>query len=136
MSLWNPGPPNQSAGVAILISKHLQHEIHNANSDNIGRRISIDIKIQNEIYQILNIYGPNQPKTKEKFFQEANHYIVNLKNVILAGEFNMVEELRNREGVNINNSHLTSPNPLNKLKNDHNVEDTWRLKYQKGFYLS
>ena len=53
----------------------------------------------------------------------------NLKNVIVAGDFNIVQELRDREGGNINNSHLTGLKAIKKLKNDHNLEDTWQLIY-------
>ena len=129
VSLLNSGPTNQSAGVAILISKHIKHEILSTNSDNLGRRISIDIKIQNETYQILNIYAPNKPKTNENFFEETNHYIKNFKNVILAGNFNIVEELRDRKRGNINNTHLIVLKAISKLKNNHNLEHTWRLKH-------
>ena len=129
MSVWNSGPANQSAGVAILISKHLQHKIQNTNSDNLGRRIAIDIKIQNGTYQLLKIYGSKRPKTKENVFQETKHYRKNLKNVMSECDFNMGEELRDREVGNINNFHLTALNTIKKLKNVHNLEDTWRLKH-------
>ena len=47
-------------------------QIQNINSDNQGRRISIDIEIKSETYQILNIYAPNKQKYKENFLNETN----------------------------------------------------------------
>lgn len=123
ISNWNTGPSNQSASVAILLNQNLKYKIQNINSDNLGRRISIDIEIENETFQILNIYGPNKPQYKENFLNETNQYIKNLKNVILVGDFDIVEELRDKGG-NINNSHLISLKAINKLKNYHNLEDT------------
>lgn len=114
----------KSAGVVVLINKNIQHKIKNSNLDNLRRRLSIDLEIDNKTYQILNIYGPNKPKSKESFFEKMKHYIKNLKNVITACNFNMVEELKDREGGNTNNSHLIGLKALPKLKNDHNLEDT------------
>lgn len=57
VSIWNSGPSNQSAGVAMLVSKHLQHEIEDTNLEDLGRRISIDVKVQNKT---LYIYGRNK----------------------------------------------------------------------------
>lgn len=37
------------------------------------------------------------------------------KSIILAGDFNMVKKLSDREGGNINNSHLICLNAINKL---------------------
>ena len=49
----------------------------------------------------------------------------------------MVEELRDREGRNINNSYLTGLKAIKKLKNNHNLEDTWRLKHPtKTFFTN
>ena len=114
-----------------MISKNLTHKIQNINSDNLGGRISIDIQIENETYRILNIYGPNKPQYKENFFNETNQYVKNIKNVILAGDFNMVEELRDRQGGNINNSHLIDLNAIKKLKNDHNLHTMTKTTLEK-----
>ena len=108
MSKWNTGPSNQSASVAILLNQNLKYKIQNINSDNLSRRLSIDIEIENETFQILNIYSPNKPQYKENFLNETNKYIKKLRD----------------KGGNINNSHLISLKAINKLKNDHNLEDT------------
>lgn len=108
ISNWNTGPSNQSASVAILLNQNLKYKIQNINSDNLDRRLSIDIEIENETFQILNIYGSNKRQYKENFLNETNKYIKKLRD----------------KGGNINNSHLISLKAINKLKNDHNLEDT------------
>ena len=65
------------------------------------------------------------------FFNETNQHVKNIKNVILAGDFNMVEELRNRQGGNINNSHLIDLNAIKKLKNDHNLHTITKTTLEK-----
>ena len=43
----------------------------------------------------------------------------------------MVEELRNRQGGNINNSHLIDLNAIKKLKNDHNLHTITKTTLEK-----
>ena len=54
--------------------------------------------------------------TNEKtFFQSLTYFTINTQNTISGGDFNMVEELKNRLDGAIDNTHLVNLENLKKL---------------------
>jgi exonuclease III len=57
-SLWNNGK-RASCGVEIHFNIHERVVIKEDKKDNDGRMLSCEIKIENQIYKLINIYRPN-----------------------------------------------------------------------------
>ena len=84
--------------VAVRVSEfysteQFNFEIIKYKADVNGRFIIIDIKIENQLYTIANIYGPNNDDPE--FFQQFGENLLDFsgENIILAGDFNLVLEV-------------------------------------------
>ena len=68
-------------------------------------------------FEVVNIYAPTNPSQRNKFFRNLQNHIKNANNLIIAGDFNMVEDLLlDRRGGNPSNSHLIGLEYLQKIK--------------------
>lgn len=126
MSFSNSVPIHQSAGVAILFNDKFEGKIQNIINDNAGRITSISFTLKKQTFQIITLYGPNKAYQRENFFQTLTNYITNTQNTIPGGDFNMAQELRDKMGGTVCNTHLVGSVPLNKLINTQELHDTWR----------
>ena len=92
-SMWLSHRTKNSAGVAILISKQCNYEIHKVIADKSGRFIILDITISEQRLTLVNIYGPN--KDDHQFFVELMDQVEQLPNDnrIFGGDFNIVLDM-------------------------------------------
>ena len=135
ISFWNSGPTHQSAGVALLFNKNFECKIQNIFTNKNGRLISISFTENKQTFQIVNLYGPNKPLQREKFFQQLNNYVNTTQNTITGGDFNIVTELKDRIGGTMCNTHLVGSNSLNKTLNTQKLYNTSRkINPQKSEY--
>ena len=118
MSFWNSGPTHQTAGIASLFSQTFQGKIQYIKNDNIGRISSVSFTLNKQLYNIVNIYGPNKLYQRENFFQSLTDLTINTQNTIIGGDFNMVEELKDRLGDTVNNTHLVGSENLKKTNSN------------------
>ncbi len=58
---------NHSRGVAILIRPGLDIEIIDTHKDEIGRVLLLKVKIQNTLFNLLNVYAPNNEGNQVHF---------------------------------------------------------------------
>ena len=72
------------------------------------------------------MYEPNKPYQGENFFQSLTNYLTNARNTIIGGDFNFVENLDDRSGGSICNTHPVGSQALSKLIQNQNLQDTWR----------
>ena len=79
-----------SRGVAILIKKHLKHEIINEFTDRKGRILVLDVDIADNKLRLVNIYAPNNPKERIYFFRELPEYLAEGRTLIVAGDTNLI----------------------------------------------
>ena len=63
----------------------------NYETDSDGRIIKCILQIENQIFQLINIYAPTNPKNKKIFYKELPKFIEKENNTILAGDFNMID---------------------------------------------
>ena len=70
----------------------MNFDIIRYETDSDGRIIKCLLQIQNQIFQLINIYAPTNPKNKKTFYKELPKFIENENNTILAGDFNMIED--------------------------------------------
>ena len=104
-SFWNSGKIYKSSGVAILIKQNLNLEINTTVKDEEERILSISFTFEKQNFQIINIYAPTKNSEKHIFYKHLKHYININENIILGGDFNMVDDpLLDRQGGNPNNN--------------------------------
>ena len=126
MSFWNSRPTHQSAEQAILLSENFEGKIQNIKNDDTGRISSTAFNLYKQPFRIINIYESNKPYQRENFFQSLTNYLTNVQNTIIGGDFNMVENLNDRSGGSICNTHLVGSQALSKLIQNQNLQDAWR----------
>ena len=92
------------------------------------------VKIQNKILNLLNIYAPNSPSSRIKFFDTISSFTLNYPgNYILSGDFNMVEDIsRDRWGSTPTHKHLAGSGQLTELKTITDSVDVWPHCFPKS----
>ena len=85
-------------------------------------------EIENEIYNIINIYTPNERNEKIEFFKYINNRIKGYKNIICMGDFNCTLSSLDRSGKtkHVNDSAY---NGLKKLMFEKKLLDIYRDRY-------
>ena len=110
-----------------MFKENLNFEIIRYETDCDGRIIKCLLQIQNQIFQLINIYAPANPKNKKTFYKELSKFIENKNNTMLAGHFNMIEDFfLDKLGGNKSSIHTIGLEKINKIKNKHNLIDIWR----------
>ena len=81
-----------SRGVAILLSKTFQYELLNQYQDNDGRKLLLNIKHNDQVYTIVNIYAPNEINHRKDFIHKIRPWIIeramNTNCMFICGDFN------------------------------------------------
>ena len=71
----------------FYFGKNLPVEILNVHKTIDGRKILINIKIENDIITLVNVYAPNNEQNRTSFFKQMqtfiNHHALNIENVLL-----------------------------------------------------
>ena len=120
--IWHSGPNFKNSGVAMLFAKHLKIDIIKTKTDCKGRIRKSFIQIENQLFQLINIYAPTNPKERLNFYKELPKIIEKRNNTILAGDFNMLEDIfLDKLGGNTSNTHLIGLDILTEIKNKNNL---------------
>ena len=129
-SYWCPTPRSDSCGVAILLNPNCQFEVVQVKNDNDGRVIALHVKSHNTHFQIINVYAPSKSSAKNFFFSNILNYDFQGFNLVLAGDFNCIEDpLYDRLDTFCDSSKCTiGMKELNILKTDYDLVDSWRMK--------
>ena len=126
-SIWHSGPVPKSSGVAILFKEKSEIEIIHTNTDKEGRIIQCIIKYGQEMLQIINIYSPTNPANRKDFYINLQNFIDYNQKTIIAGDFNMIENLfLDRIGGNPNKTHTIGSETFKTVKIKLNLIDIWR----------
>ena len=102
-------------------------------NDNDGRQVTIEIELNSAMYQIVNVYAPNHPEERRKFFEKLNKTIENDTvnreiNILLGGDFNCVLD-NTKDRTNQTKSNDTGQKELINILKNHNLEDIWRRQH-------
>ena len=90
---WSFGGPN-SRGTGIFISKNINAEIVRFSHDLDGRVVYVDIKADDD-YRLISIYAHSgEAANRRLFFKGLTQYLNTNRTIILAGDFNSVENLK------------------------------------------
>ena len=136
-TLWSNGN-TFSKGVAFLIKPKLDIQILSSITDNDGRYLLANLKIDDFNFSIVNIYAPNHVAERKLFYNDLNAKLQNLRQVnpeidyIVGGDFNCTlnpqNDRRNDKGENVK-SLDGGLNELNVLISNINLEDVWRRRH-------
>ena len=91
-ALWYPGT-NRSAGVGLLLHPMSSVEIVSHNTDMDGRVLAVKLKHNERVFQILNVYAPNQHSDHETFFGTLWCLVCRNVDTIMTGDFNCVPDI-------------------------------------------
>ena len=88
--VYNSYGDNASRGCATLISKSLNANMIDINTDENGRYIFINLELENTIYSLLNIYAPNDQRMRNLFFNSIDKLLkeCSLGLKLIAGDYN------------------------------------------------
>ena len=62
--------------------------------DTDGRVLVVKLKYINQIFQLLNVYAPNNHSEREMFFSNLWRLVFLIVDIIVAGDFNCVPDVR------------------------------------------
>ena len=109
-----------------MFSKSLNIEFGKIEKHLDGKIIKCLAQIENRIFQLINIYAPTNLKDRLTFFKELHKIIGKRNNTLLAGDFNMLEDIfLDKLGGNTSNTHLIGLD-ITEIKNQNNLVDIWR----------
>ena len=115
-----------SRGVSILTKNGLDINILNTHRSNDGRKLLINVKLNDVEFTLVNIYAPNNETHRIQFFKRLRSFINNYSNIsskiILCGDFN----------CKIDNCTDKSSKILNDVITQLNLIDLWASKYDKN----
>ena len=124
-----PSLNSTKSRVAILCKEPKNFTVEFEKSDKAGQIISVTVETHTKKFQITNIYAPNIPSQQKIFFDKLKCYVTPKYDVILGGDFNMVENLTmDRQGGNCNRQHQYGLEELNKIKKHCNLTDIWQTQ--------
>ena len=119
------GMKSNARGVAILLNKNFEYEVVESNYDDEGNYLYVQLKIDNEFFNIVTIYGPN--KDDPLFYTKVKSLLQNnTAYTIICGYFNLVldptKDTYNYKHINNPKARLSV---LNLMK-DLNLVDVYR----------
>ena len=132
-SVWNCGT-KESRGVAILFGQKFSEKVSFTNDNPNRRMIKCDIKLDNAIYHISNVYAPNNEHDRKQFF-ESFHSLLGKFNDDSAEHYNIIVEDFNCaldkkiDRSPVHKSDDTGAKELKFLINQYDLSDTWREQF-------
>ena len=124
-SFWSPALGKQG-GVAILVSKNSNLEVLSWRRDSNGRVLSLLIKSENNLINLVNIYAPVVLSDRKEFFDSLHDFFFSGSNLVIGGDFNCYDSPLDKLGGNIN-----LQKELSDFKSDFHLIDIWRKKHPK-----
>lgn len=126
--LWSFGSSN-SKGTAIFINNE-NIKVEKFHADFYGRLIYVDFCFENfKNFRLINVYCPNDTTERKDFFDSISPFLTCAKNVILAGDFNFVENTEmDKVGGNLEKGMVWSKSFRNII-DKYSLNDVFRKLY-------
>ena len=117
---------SQSVGVGILFNSNFDFEILKQYVDPLGRFILVDIKIENKIITLVNVYAQNQDEPE--FFAKIVDFLMdfNCEEIIFGGDFNLVLNLEKDKRGGKQTTNFRSREKVFSLMQNMDLIDVWR----------
>lgn len=118
---------SKARGVMTLFRKNLNCSIENSYVDSSGRVLILEVKIDQNLIVITNIYAPNEDDVN--FYQNTIQQIENFdnRNIIWSGDFNLVMNPA-IDRYNSTSNHKKACAVLESYMLEAELVDIWRLK--------
>ena len=96
---------DKTKGVGILINKNFSANISilSTHYDLDSRFLRVEFKFNEVILNLINIYAPNVESEQLLFLNNMYEVCANVKNIIMAGDFNAVSSIKDRTGSRVKN---------------------------------
>ena len=120
--IFSHGTSN-ARGVAVLIKNKLDVVIQQELSDSKGRLLSLNVKIKDKHYRLINVYGPNKDAEAICFYQNLSSTLR-----LVDGDFNcpLNPSIDKKGGILIPRQHVI--NSIENIQNEFSLHDIWRIK--------
>ena len=114
------------AGVCILFNNNFKFDISETFSDSSGRYIVCDIKTDEKLFTLANIYVPNEddPTYFKEFF--GHLYDFACEEIILGGDFNLVLDVKEDKKGDLPRTYQNALKIINQNCEELNLTDIWR----------
>lgn len=114
------------AGVCILFNNNFPFEILKYFSDPEGRFITVDIKTEDKIITLQNIYAPNNDD--RNFFKSvfSNLSTFECEHLILGEDFNLVQNIQKDKKRGNHTTYFKSLEEIEMFKENMDLTDIWR----------
>ena len=113
-------------GVCTLVNDKLQLKVISNQSDKEGRKVLINVLINDQVYTMVNIYCPTNLTSRIKFLISCREWIKKYRiedsNLIIGGDVNCIDNIIDRTSNSIDKSSAE----LKNLKDYFKVNDVWR----------
>ena len=125
-SVWNSGT-SRSCGVAVLLRNKTTTKVIDSSHDAEGRVLTLQVLINDDVFQFVSVYAPNAPGSRPLFFENLDEHLFPDGDTLVGGDFNMVEDIQlDRSGGTPNSAHEKGKVELNQVKLDNDLVDIWR----------
>ena len=115
----------------FYFAKNLPVDIINVHKSVDGRKLLINVKIDQNIITLVNIYAPNNEQHRVDFFKRIQSFInqhsLNTENIIMCGDFNFyLKRVNDKSAVKLSN-----------ISNNLSLYDVWNERHENvsGFTL-
>lgn len=118
-----------SKGVAFLVKNNIKTNIEKVKGFD-GRYLHIKYKENDNNYDIINVYAPNDVKERVLFFNNIMEIMPHSTSLIIMGDFNNTLADIDRCGKTAH-KYDQSYKALTDMMNEHNVVDVWRKRNER-----
>ena len=118
---------SNAAGVCILFNNNFNLNILKIFSDPSGRYIICDIKAEEKLFTLANIYAPNDddPIFFTTFFDHLENF--QCDEIILGGDFNLVLNVKEDKKGGLPRTHQNALNVVKQACEELDLTDIWRI---------
>ena len=123
---------NHSCGALVLVRDCLEFEMKSIITDDNGRYILLNAKVQGSDYILGNVYAPNKIKEQCNFFvelqQKFDDFItIQDQRIIIGGDFNVIMD-QNLDCAGGSPKEKESVKFLNDICLNYDLIDVWRTR--------
>ena len=123
---------NHNCGVLVLVRDSLEFEMKSIITDDNGRYILLNAKVQGSDYILGNTYAPNKTKEQCNFFDELQQKLddfitIHDQRIIIGGDFNVIMD-QNLDCAGGSPSEKESVKFVNDICLNYDLIDIWRTR--------
>ena len=116
-----------SVGTCILFNNNFEHKILKQFSDPEGRFVIVDIKMEEKILTLVNLYAPNDDNPT--FFKNVLNQLLSFDcgEIILGSDYNLVMEVEKDKSGGNPTTHKNSLKEVRYIADSLDLVDIWRV---------